>query len=303
MNTKGIIITGAFGYSGKVVADDLITRGHKVKTLTNSGHKQNPFGNNIAVSPFNFDKPEVLCEAMKGYDVLINTYWVRFNHASFNHDEAVQNTKILFDAAKKAGIKRIVHVSITNPSIDSDLEYFKGKAELENYLKLTEIEHTIVRPAVLFGRQDILINNIVWMIRKLPLFGVFGKGDYKLQPIHVDDFAHILVREAFAIGNKLVNAIGPETFTYKELVKTAMQIIGKKKPVINVNPEIGYWAGRIVSSLKSDVTITRPEIKGLMDNLLYVDDKPAGKIKLTDWLKENKDIVGTIYSNEIARRK
>lgn len=304
METKPkIAITGALGYSGKYVTELLLSKGHKVKTLTNSPKNFNPFENQIEISPLCFSNPAALTESLKGYDILINTYWVRFNHKNFTHTEAVMNTKILFDCAKKAGIKRIVHVSITNPSITSDLDYFRGKADLENYLKLSGVDFSIIRPAVLFGKEDILINNIAWMIRHLPVFGVFGKGEYQLQPIYVEDFAGLIVRECENDKNEIVNAIGPESFSYKELVTTLMAIIKVRKIIFNVHPFLGYLCGKLISIIKDDVTITKEEIKGLMDNLLFVDSPPTGTTKLTDWAKQNSQTLGVKYANELSRRR
>jgi len=302
MKTKKITITGAFGYSGKYTTEKLLNKGYKVQTVTNSLHKKNPFEDKIEVAKLNFKNSDKLTASLKGSDVLINTYWVRFNHKKFNHNEAVENTKILFDAAKKAGVKKIVHVSITNPDKNSDLEYFKGKGELEEHLQKLGVPYSIVRPAVIFGEEDILINNIAWMIRHMPIMGVFGRGEYKIQPIYIHDFAEILITEAENKENNIVNAIGAETFEYKELIKTIAQIIGSKKPIISVSPWFGYWVGRIVSLIKKDETITRPEIKGLMDNLLYVDTLATGETKLTEWAEKNKFTLGENYSSELARR-
>ncbi len=297
-----VIVTGALGYSGKVITEKLLEQGYIVKTLTNSLQRTNPFGNKIEVAPFNFNQKDKLIKSMETFDTLINTYWVRFNHKKFNHSDAVTNTKILFDSAKTAGIKRIIHVSITNPNINSDLEYFRGKGILEEYLETLSLPFSIVRPAVLFGRDDILINNIAWMIRHLPVFGVFGDGSYKLQPIHIDDFAQIIIEEAKLSDNRYINAIGPETYTYKMLCQTIMDILGIKKNIISVSPYIGYLAGKLISNMKGDVTITREEIKGLMDNLLYVDDLPMGNKKLSEYIQTNKDRIGKIYANELSRR-
>ncbi|MCD4795412.1 MAG: NmrA family NAD(P)-binding protein [Bacteroidales bacterium] len=303
METKKIAITGAFGYSGKYITQKLFEKGYQVKTLTNSPHKKNSFEKKIEVVPLSFENRDLLTDNLSDINVLINTYWVRFNHRNFNHNQAVDNTKILFDAAKEAGVKKIIHVSITNPDEHSELEYFKGKGILENYLKEIIPAYAIIRPAVLFGKEDILINNIAWMIRHLPITGVFGKGDYKLQPIHVEDFADIIIKEIENPDNKIINAIGPETFTYKELVSAIMKNIGIRKRIINTSPQIAYYVGKIISFLKKDVTITKEEIKGLMQNLLYVNEEPTGKIKLSEWVKENKNTLGKKYANELSRRK
>ncbi|MEW5984499.1 MAG: NAD(P)H-binding protein [Acidobacteriota bacterium] len=212
------VVTGAFGYSGKYIAGRLLAAGARVRTLTNSPQRRNPFGAAVEAHPYNFDRPDDMVRSLQGASVLINTYWVRFDHADFTHAAAVRNTLRLFDAAQRAGVRRIVHVSITNPSPHSALPYFRGKAELESALRESEVSYAILRPTVLFGREDILINNIAWMLRRFPVFGVFGDGRYKLQPIFVDDLAGLAVEEASSSENVVRDATGPETFTYRELV-------------------------------------------------------------------------------------
>ncbi len=297
-----IAVTGAFGYSGRYIAKRLLQAGHRVITLTNSLKRENPFGEQVRAFPFHFDQPDRLQESLQGVDVLINTYWVRFDHALFSHREAVTNTKILFRAAKSAGVRRIVHVSITNPDLASDLPYFYGKAELELDLKSLGVSFCILRPTVLFGKEDVLINNIAWSLRHLPVFGVFGSGDYKLQPIHVDDLAAAAVEKAAGEGNEVVNAIGPETFTYRELAEVIQRALGLKRVIVGVPPELGYWSCRLVGLWVRDVVITREEIRGLMEGRLYVDAPPLGATRLTEWINRHKETLGRHYISEMVRR-
>jgi NADH dehydrogenase len=303
MDNEKHAVTGAFGYSGKYIAKKLIDEGHRVITITNSLNRDNPFGNKIVVYPFNFCEPAKLEESLRGVTVLYNTYWVRFNHKTFTHADAVRNTEIMFKAAKEAGVKRIVHISITNPSLDSPLEYFNGKARLENTLIESGIHYSILRPTVLFGKEDILINNIAWGLRHLPVFGVFGDGQYKMQPIYVDDLAELAIKHGKEDENLIINAIGPETFTYRELVKKVSEIIGKHRPIVSVPPFIGYIAGWIIGKVVNDVMITKEEIEGLMANLLYVDSPPTGSTKLTEWTTKHSDTLGKKYTSELARRR
>jgi len=296
------MVTGAFGYSGKYIAQRLLDRGYAIRTLTSSPHRPGPFGDRIQVFPFNFEYPEKLTESLQGVSVLYNTYWVRFNHKPFKHADAVRNTLTLFDCARRAGVERVVHVSITNPSEGSHLEYFSGKAKLERGLVESGLSHAILRPTVLFGKEDILINNIAWMLRRFPVFGVFGDGDYRIQPMYVDDLARLAVEQGGKREDVVIDAIGPETFTFGELVKTIGEIIGKRRPVVSVSPRLGYYVGRVVGLLVRDVVITREEIEGLMAELLYVDSPPAGETRLTDWAKENADTLGKRYASELARR-
>ena len=235
--------------------------------------------------------------------MLYNSYWVRFNHRMFTHAQAVENTLALFEAARRAGVRRVVHVSITNPSEDSPLEYFSGKARLEQALQKSGLSYAILRPTVLFGREDILINNIAWALRRFPFFAVFGDGAYRLQPIHVDDLADLAVAQATQAANVVINAIGPETFTYRELVKAIGEAIERPRPLVNVPPGIGYLLGKLVGWFMRDTFITREEIRGLMNELLHVDTPPTGKTPLTAWMKKNAATLGLRYASELDRRR
>ena len=295
-------VTGAFGFSGKYIAGRLLEKGYKVVALTHSLRSENPFGNRIAACAFNFDRPDRLIESLEGVSVLYNTYWVRFNHKKFTFARALNNVITMFEAAKKAGVERIVHISITNPSEDSHLEYFSGKAKMENALQNSGLSYAILRPAVLFGSEDILINNIAWALRKFPVFGVFGDGQYRLQPIYVDDLAGLAVAYGETRENAIIDAIGPETFTFRELVRVVGEIIGKPRLIVSLPPRIGYLAAAIIGKFVNDVLLTRDEIEGLMSNLLYVDSPPAGNTKLTDWVKKHSETVGLSYQSELKRR-
>lgn len=297
------VVTGAFGYSGRRIARMLIERGYRVRTLTNSKNKPNPFGDKIEVYPLAFDNIQALSDALEGADVLYNTYWVRFNHKNFTHEMAVQNTFRLFEAAKKANVRRIVHISITNPSLDSPFEYFRCKARIEKALIESGISYAILRPAILFGGEDILLNNIAWTLRKFPVFGVFGDGMYKIQPIHVEDLAELALECGAQNENEIINAIGPETFVYRELVSLIGEAIGCKRPIVGVPLLLGYVAARLTGMLMGDIMLTLDEAKALTKNLLYVNAPPAGNIKVSDWVRENASTLGLNYASELARRK
>lgn len=296
------VVTGAYGFSGKYIASRLLEDGQQVRTITDSIHRRNPFNGTLRAFPFNFDQPQKLVESLRGGTVLYNNYWVRFNHTDFTYSKAVDNSRILFEAAKEAGIKRIVHISITNPSEDSRFEYFSGKAKIERMLIESGISYAILRPAVIFGPEDILINNIVWFLRRFPVFGVFGDGNYRLQPIYVDDLANLAVEQGGKTENVVIDAIGPETFSYRGLVEEIGKAIGKQRPLISIPPAVGYYIGAAVGKLVGDVAITNDEIEGLMAGLLYTESAPAGERKLTQWIRENSSTIGMRYSSELARR-
>ncbi len=302
-------VTGAFGYSGQYIARRLLAGDGgaeiQLRTLTSSPERTHDFGEAVEVHGFHFDEPMRLVESLRGVKVLYNTYWFRFNHRNFKQADAVTNTKIMFEAAAEAGVERIVHVSITNPALDSPLEYFHSKAVMEEALRACGVSYAILRPAVLFGKEDILINNIAWMLRRFPIFGVFGDGSYRLQPIHVDDLAALAVEMGKTRESTVINAIGPETFSYRELVEQIGEIIGKRRLILPLPIWFGYWLGVLVGKWVGDVVITKQEIEGLMGDLLYVEGAPVpacATTKLTEWARRRASTLGRKYTSEVARR-
>ncbi|HEY3417065.1 MAG TPA: NAD(P)H-binding protein [Armatimonadota bacterium] len=297
------VVTGAFGYSGRYIATRLLAAGMRVRTLTNSTHRENPFGDRVEAHPFHFDDHAQLVESLRGARVLYNTYWVRYNSRHFTHVEAVANSLKLFSAARDAGVGRVVHVSITNPAEDAPFEYFRGKALLEKALIASGLSYAILRPAVLFGGEDILINNIAWALRRLPVFSIFGRGDYCLQPIHVDDLAALAVAQGQEQADGIIDAIGPESFTFRELIERIGRIIGTPPRLISLPASVAYPLIRAIGLLLGDVILTREEIDGLMAGLLCTDSPPAGSTKLTEWARQHADTLGRHYASELARRR
>ncbi len=238
---------------------------------------------------------------MRGASVLYNTYWIRFSYGGLSHEHAVENAKTLIHAAEAAGVKRIVHASITNPSLDSPLPYFRGKAELEQAIQSSSLSYTILRPAVLFGEGDILINNIAFMLKRFPLFAIPGSGEYHVQPIFVDDLAGLAIDGGQRLDNYIVDAVGPESYTYRDLVKMIRGVIGSKSLIVHLQPTVVRLASGILGAILKDVVLTEDEIKGLMDDLLVSHKIPTGHTSLEGWVKSHADKIGKTYASELAR--
>ncbi|MFN8381990.1 MAG: NAD(P)H-binding protein [Anaerolineales bacterium] len=296
-----IAVTGAFSYSGKYITSKLLARGEEVITLTNHPNRPDPFNGKVKAFPLDFTKKEDLVKNLLGVDVLVNTYWVRFDKGNNTQPKAVENTGVLIKAAVEAGVKRIVHISITNPSADSHLPYFWGKAANEKFVMESGASYAILRPTVLFGKEDILINNIAWLLRRLPIFGLPGNGSYKLSPIYVDDLAELAVEAVYKKENYIWDAVGPDEFTFKEMTELIGQTVGKKRLLLSFPPQLALWAAQFLSLFVNDVMLTPEEVDGLMANLLISKEPPRCKTSLRDWLKENENTVGANYASELAR--
>ena len=275
--------------------------GKTVKTLTGHPNRPNPFGERVSVAPLNFGNSEELVRSLQGAEVLYNTYWIRFPRGQVTFDKAVENTKTLIKAAEDAGVRRIVHVSITNASADSPLPYFKGKGIVEQAIRSSRLSYAIVRPTVIFGMEDILINNIAWFLKRVPVFAIFGSGAYRIQPIFVEDVAEIAVRAAHQSDNVTLDATGPETITFEGLVRLIANKIGSRARLIHVRPGLALFLSRLMGYAVRDVVLTRDEMEGLMANLLISEGPPMGQTQLSDWLEQNADDIGVSYTSEMSR--
>jgi NADH dehydrogenase len=295
------VVTGAFGYTGRHIARRLLSAGKRVKTLTGHPQRTGEFGDAVTVAPFNLDDPDELTRSLQGATTLYNTYWIRFPHGQMTFERAVQNSKTLIKAAEDAGVRRIVHISITNPSPDSPFPYFKGKAIVEKAITSSKLSYAILRPAVIYGDEGILINNIAWFLRRLPVFAVPGSGDYQLRPIFVDDLAELAATLAAAEGNTITDAVGPETYTFNDLLRVIAASVQVRARLVHVHPQLALLVSGLVGYVIGDVVLTRDEVRGLIANLLASDQPPTGQTSLSDWLAQNADWLGRRYVSELRK--
>ena len=295
------VVTGAFGYTGKYITRLLLARGKRVRTLTDHPDRPNPFGECVSTAPFCFDDPARLTSNLRGATTLFNTYWIRFAYRGMTFAKAVSNTQTLIQAAKKAGLRRIVHLSITNPDEHSDLPYFKGKAMIEGFIKESGLSYAIIRPTVIFGQEDILINNIAWLLRRFPIFTVPGSGDYQLQPVFVEDLADLVVRASEQDDNVILDAVGPDVFSFNQLLHLIRRQVHSSARIIHLPASLAHLLSAAIGCLLTDVLMTRDEVAGLTRNLLISDSPLTCSTRLTDWLSQNWATIGRRYANELQR--
>jgi nucleoside-diphosphate-sugar epimerase len=294
------VVTGAFSYSGAAIARELRAAGHRVRTLT--AHPEHaPAGTDIDVRPLDFADPAGLAESLRGTHTLYNTYWVRFARGRVDHDAAVANSRLLFDAAARAGVRRIVHISITNPSLSSPYPYFRGKAQVEQSLADTGVPSAIARPAILFGGDGVLINNIAWLLRRVPVFAIGGRGDYRVRGIHVDDLARLCARLGASGETVTVDAVGPQSLTFRELVEAVRAAVGSRAVVVNVPGPVVLALSRVLGAALRDTLLTRDEYQAMADGLADSAAPATGDTVFTDWVAAHGAELGRGYANELDR--
>jgi uncharacterized protein YbjT (DUF2867 family) len=296
------LVTGAFSYSGSHIARRLLDAGREVRTLTFHPGRPHPLVARVEAYHYRFDDADALARSLDGVSTLYNTYWVRFDHGRTSYAQAIGRSRALFTAARRAGVERIVHISISNPSVDSPLPYFRGKALVEDALAEAGVPYAIVRPTWIFGgERDVLLNNIAWILRHAPVFPVPGDGAYRVQPVHVEDLARLCTDAAHADAGEVVDAAGPETMAFDELVALVRRAVGARARIVHVPAPVMALAARGLGLVVRDVVLTGDEIDGLMAGLLVSHAPPRGELAVSTWLDDHRDSIGRGYANELRR--
>ena len=294
------MVTGAFSYSGAAIARELQAAGRRVRTLT--GHPDRaPAGTAIEVRPLQFSDQARLAESLRGARTLFNTYWVRFAHGQVSHEQAVAQSRVLLAAAAEAGVRRVVHVSITHPDADSPYPYFRGKAAVEQALADLGRSHAVLRPSILFGGNGVLINNIAWLLRRMPVFAVGGTGEYRVRPIHVDDLARLAVRAADSGQTEVIDAVGPDRPAFIELVRFIRDAVGSRSQVVRVPGTVIPPAARLLGLALRDTLLTAEEYQAMADGLADTEGPATGETSLLEWITDHKGTLGRSYANELTR--
>jgi len=294
------VVTGAFSFTGRYIAARLLELGGEVRTLTRHPQSASPFGTQVQAFPLDFDA-EMLTERLRGAETLYNTYWIRSPRGDLTFDRVLANTATLLGAAREAGVRRVVQLSVSNASASSALPYFRAKALAEEALSSSGLSHAIVRPTLVFAREDVLVNNIAWLLRRLPLFVVPGSGDYTLQPVAVEDVAELAVRAGLAEDAMVLDSAGPDIFSFDEFVRLLREAVGSRATIVHARPRIAHALSALAGSVMRDTLVTRAELTGLMQELLTSKAAPTGTRRFADWLRENTDSVGRSYVSERLR--
>ncbi len=297
------VVTGVFSYSGGAIARQLLDRGIEVTSLSRrpapAGH---PLAGAVARERLQFDDAKQLTHALEGADLLFNTYWIRFPRHGMAFGQAVANSRVLFQAAGQAGVRRIVHLSVTNASAESPYAYFRGKAEVERVLAETTGEYAVIRPSLVFGRrEEILINNMAWLLRHLPLYAVPGDGRYRVQPVFVGDVAELAVAAGDRAGPSTEDAVGPEVYSFDEFLGVLSAALNTRARLVHLPPAVVVALGRAIGPLLRDVLITTEELGALTSELLVSDRPATGHTSFAEWLPGASNWLGRRYANELRR--
>jgi len=293
-------VTGGFSFTGRAIAQRLLADGREVVTLVRRPPPADAEPR-LRLAGLTFDDPDRLAEAMRGVDTLYNTLWIRFERGSLTFEGTIDHTRRLLAAARRAGVRRVVHVSVVNASESAPTAYFRAKARLERDVRAAGLSVAIVRPTLTFGPGDILVNNLCWVLRRFPVFAVPGSGTYRLQPVHVDDVAAICVAAGRQAEDVTVDAAGPRVLTFNAFVGILAAAVRSRTLFVHTPPPLSLAASRVLGLAVRDVMLTRDEVTELTSSLLVSADPPAGGIDLEEWASGFADRLGRDYHSELAR--
>ncbi len=297
-----IVITGASGFIGSAVTERLLPR-HAIRSLTSHPHK-NRFGERVRNILYDFERPERMDEAFEGADAFVHSYYIRFPHAGDTFERAVARAGVLFERARRAGVRRIVHVSVSNADEASDLPYYRNKGRLERLVRESGLEFAILRPALVFGPGDILLNNIAWFLRRAPVFGIFGDGAYRVQPVALDGFGALVAEAVDSPGSGAITDVaGPADYTYLDMVRLIRAAVGSHAAPIRMPAPLALAASWATGFLVRDVILTRDEARGLTEEYLYSPHPRRVGESLENWLErpDVRDYLGRSYVSELER--
>ena len=294
------LVTGAFGFTGSRIAELLLAQGRSVKTLSRRNAPDHPLAGRVEELPYDF-APDALLAGLRGVDTAYVTYWMRFPRGGATWAEMVGNVGRLASAAAAAGVRRVVYISVSNASHTASTAYFRAKAAAEDAISDSGVSYAIVRPTLLYGENDILINNMAWTLRRLPVFGVAGTGRYLVQPVYVGDVAQLCVELGHELESRRIDAGGPETFAFDDLVRTVGRALGRPPRLLHLPAALVLATTRLIGVGVRDVVLTRDEIRELSEGLLASADPPTCPTRFSDWIAANGAQVGRHYSSELQR--
>lgn len=295
------VVTGAYSFTGRYVATQLLESGREVRTLTRRAQDESPFGEQVRASPLTFSDPGALAEGLRGADTLYNTYWIRHPHGTATFDRAVENTRVLFEAARRANVRRVVQLSVANAAADSPFGYFRAKAAVEAALASSGLSFATVRPTLVFGRGEVLVNNIAWLLRRLPLFVVPGSGLYRIQPVAAEDLAELCVELGGRDGDVTLDAAGPDALSFDDLVHLVRAAVGSRAAVVHARPGPTLVLSRILGRHAGGTVLTADELGALSASLLTSTQQPLGKRRFADWLATAAASLGSQFASDRRR--
>jgi NADH dehydrogenase len=255
-----ILVSGGTGFIGSAIVKEQLRRGEAVAVLgRSSANIRERFGADVEPREGDVRDSASLSAAMQGIDVVVNA--VQFPRSPIENRRKgwtfeeidLKGTRHQVDAAKAAGVRRFVYISGVGASKTSERHWFRYKWEAETYLQQSGLEWVVLRPTWVYGPEDNSINRLLAFAKLLPFVPLFGDGKQPMQPVFIGDVARAAAdcAQRPEAANTLFEIGGPDVMSMNDVLKTALEVRGKKRLLLHQPAVIGKALGTIASVLPS----------------------------------------------------
>lgn len=252
---RQVCVLGGSGFVGSAIVQKLSTAGYDVKVLTRrrESSKHLILLPNVQVVECDIFNDTALAGQIHGQDAVINLVGIlhESSQASFQKIHAELPNRIA-DICCKQGVKRLLHMSALKASAGAKSAYLRSKAagEAAVLAHSGELNVTVFRPSVIFGRGDQFLSLFASVVKLLPVIAV-AKPLARFQPIWVEDVAHVFVAalENVSTYGRSIDLGGPQVYTLQELISFVAFLLGKKRRIVPLNDTLSYYQAYVMEKL------------------------------------------------------
>jgi uncharacterized protein YbjT (DUF2867 family) len=198
------------------------------------------------------------------------------------HSVHVEGAARVARLAREAGVERLVHVSGLGSDAKSTSPYIRSRGEGERVVREAFPTATLIRPSVMFGRGDAFVGPIAAMLRRLPVFPLFGGGQTRLQPAYVEDVAEAIARVMQEPDSKVCYELGgPRVYTYRSLLEVIAQSLAKKPLLVPVPFDL-WRMFAVAAEMFPQPPITRDQVELMqIDNVVSLDSPGFAELQIS----------------------
>jgi len=282
MKAKNCLIFGGSGQIGKNLIRKLTKNNYKVTVVTRNIHQKSYIiktqanAGYIEIVEANIFDEKKIRELFKKTDICINLIGILYEKKKGNTFKNIHSVfpSLLAKLCKEYNLKHFIHLSALGINNAIDSNYAKSKLEGEEKILKNFPLATILRPSLVFSQDDQLTTNFLTLLNRLPLFPLYYDGRTKFAPIHCSDLTDIIHHViSNQIYSKIIECVGPEIITFKELLQRLLKLINKKRILLPLPLPIAKLSTTFFEILPEPI-ITRDQLR-----LLKYDNIPSGNYK------------------------
>jgi uncharacterized protein YbjT (DUF2867 family) len=258
-DSRLVTVFGGTGFLGRRVVSRLINHGFRVRVAVRHPGAVEQEGVE-RVSADVTDEPSVAA-TLAGAEAAVNavSLYVENRGLSF-HAIHVAAARRVARLARGSGLRRLVHVSGIGSNPEATNDYIRERGQGELAVREAFPAATIVRPSVMFAADDAFLTTLVLLARRLPVYPLFGHGETRLQPVHVEDVAEAIARIIMAEkAGDAYDLAGPDIWSYRQLVQEAARAAGARTRLVSV-PFPLWGFGARVSEMIPGAPLTRAQV-------------------------------------------